>query len=212
MCVNHAGCRRMEKVDHKKILKEFYKPSSKKPSEVDVPEMNFLMIDGKGDPNTAQEYQDALEALYATSYTLKFKLKKAKAADFTVMPLEGLWWIEGAESFDFNSKDEWFWTSMIMQPEPVSRNDVIEAISETKEKKDPPALQKIKFESFREGYSVQIMHIGPWSEEQPTIETLHSYAEEQGFKLRGQHHEIYLSDPRRTAPEKLKTVIRQPVA
>jgi hypothetical protein len=94
----------MKKVDHKKFLKEFYKPSSKKPSEVDVPEMNFLMIDGKGDPNTAQEYQDALEALYATSYTLKFKLKKAKIADFTVMPLEGLWWVEGSEGFDFDIK------------------------------------------------------------------------------------------------------------
>lgn len=210
--MNHAGCRRMEKVDHKKILKEFYRPSSRKPSEVDVPEMNFLMIDGKGDPNTAQEYQDALETLYATSYTLKFKLKKAKIADFTVMPLEGLWWVEGSEGFDFDVKVDWCWTSMIMQPQPVTRNEVIEAMAETKEKKNPPALQKIRFESFREGYSVQIMHIGPFSEEQPTIDKLHTYAEEQGFKLRGKHHEIYLSDPRRTAPEKIKTVIRQPVA
>jgi hypothetical protein len=202
----------MEKIDHKKVLKDFYRPSSRKPSEVDVPEMNFLMIDGKGDPNTAQEYQDALETLYATSYTLKFKLKKAKITDFTVMPLEGLWWVEGSEGFDFDVKVNWCWTSMIMQPQPVTRNEVLEAIAETKEKKDPPALQKIRFESFREGYSVQIMHIGPFSEEQPTIDKLHSYAEEQGFKLRGRHHEIYLSDPRRTAPEKLKTVIRQPVA
>jgi hypothetical protein len=170
------------------------------------------MIDGKGDPNTAQEYQDALETLYATSYTLKFKLKKAKIADFTVMPLEGLWWVEGSEGFDFNVKVNWCWTSMIMQPQPVTRNEVVEAIDEAKEKKDPPALQKIRFESFREGYSVQIMHIGPFSEEQPTIDKLHSYAEEQGFRLRGKHHEIYLSDPRRTAPEKIKTVIRQPVA
>jgi hypothetical protein len=212
MSVNHTGCRRLKKVDYKKVLKEFYRPSSRKPSEVDVPEMNFLMIDGKGDPNIAQEYQDALEALYATSYTLKFKLKKAKIADFTVMPLEGLWWVEGSEGFDFDVKLNWCWTSMIMQPEPVTRNDVIESMAEAKEKKDPPALQKIRFESFREGYSVQIMHIGPFSEEQPTIDKLHSYAEEQGFRLRGKHHEIYLSDPRRTAPEKIKTVIRQPVA
>ncbi|MHA2140347.1 MAG: GyrI-like domain-containing protein [Candidatus Thorarchaeota archaeon] len=202
----------MEKVDYKKVLKELYRPSSRKPSEVDVPEMNFLMIDGKGDPNTAQEYKDAIEALYGTSYTLKFKLKKAKVADFTVMPLEGLWWVEGSEGFDSDSKEGWFWTSMIMQPEPVTRNDVLEAIAEVKEKKDPVALQKIRFESFREGYSVQMMHIGSWSEEKPTIDRLHAYAEEQGFKLRGKHHEIYLSDPGRTAPEKLKTVIRQPVA
>ncbi|MFW9889895.1 MAG: GyrI-like domain-containing protein [Candidatus Thorarchaeota archaeon] len=202
----------MKKVDHKKVLKQFYKPSSKKPSEVDVPEMNFIMIDGKGDPNIAQEYQDALESLYTTSFTLKFKLKKAKVADFTVMPLEGLWWIEGSEEFDFNAKANWRWTSMIMQPEPITRNDVVEAMAEAKEKKNPAALQKIRFESFREGYSVQIMHIGPWSEEQPTIDKLHSYAEEQGFRLRGKHHEIYLSDSRRTAPEKLRTVIRQPVA
>jgi len=202
----------MKKVDHKKVLKELYRPSSRKPSEVDVPEMNFLMIDGKGDPNIAQEYQDALEALYATSYTLKFNLKKAKIADFTVMPLEGLWWVEGSEGFNFDVKLNWCWTSMIMQPEPVTRNDVIAAIAEAKEKKDPPALKKTRFESFREGYSVQIIHIGPWAEEQTTIDELHNYAEEQGFKLRGKHHEIYLSDPRRTAPEKLKTVIRQPVA
>jgi hypothetical protein len=212
MKINHARYRRMEKVDHKKVLKDFYRPSSRKPSEVDVPEMNFLMIDGKGDPNTAQEYQDALETLYATSFTLKFKLKKAKTADFTVMPLEGLWWVEGSEGFEIDSKEGWCWTSMIMQPQPVIRSEVLEAIAEVKEKKDPPALQKLRFESYREGYSVQIMHIGPWSEEKPTIEKLHSYAEEQGFKLRGKHHEIYLSDPRKTAPEKLKTVIRQPVA
>ncbi|MFW9803745.1 MAG: GyrI-like domain-containing protein [Candidatus Thorarchaeota archaeon] len=202
----------MKKVDHKKVLKEFYSPSSRKPSEVDVPEMNFLMIDGKGDPNTAQEYKDAIEALYAASHTLKFKLKKAKVLDFTVMPLEGLWWVEGEEGFKIDSKEGWCWTALIMQPEQVSRTDVIEAIAEVKEKKDPIALQKLRFESFREGYSVQIMHIGPWSEEKPTIDRLHAYAEEQGFKLRGKHHEIYLSDPRRTAPEKLKTVIRQPVA
>ena len=202
----------MKKIDHKKVLKEFYRPSAKKPYEVDVPEMNFLMVDGKGDPNTAQEYKDAIETLYSTSYALKFSLKKAKVADFIVMPLEGLWWIEGAEGFKVDSKEGWCWTSMIMQPEPVSRNDVLKAIAEVKEKKDPVALQKLRFESFREGYSVQIMHIGPWSEEKPTIDKLHNYAEEQGFKLRGKHHEIYLSDPRRTAPEKLKTVIRQPVA
>lgn len=207
-----ARCKTMKKVDHKRVLKEFYKPSSKQPSEVDVPQMNFLMIDGRGDPNTAQEYQDAMEALYATSFTLKFKLKKAKIADYTVMPLEGLWWVEGSEGFDIDSKEMWHWTSMIMQPQPISRSDVLEAIPEVKEKKDPVALRKLRFESYREGYSVQILHLGPWSEEKPTIDRLHSYAEERGFKLRGKHHEIYLSDPRRTAPEKLKTVIRQPVA
>ena len=203
----------MQKIDYKKELKHLYKSSAKKVEIVDVPQMNFLMINGIGDPNTAQEYQDAIEVLFSVSYTLKFMIKKSDLEiDYGVMPLEGLWWADDMTQFNVEDKSNWKWTSMIMQPEPVSRNDVIEAIAEVKEKKDPVALQKIRFESFREGYSVQIMHIGPWSEEQPTIDKLHNYAEEQGFKLRGKHHEIYLSDPRRTAPEKLKTVIRQPVA
>ncbi len=201
----------MEKVDYKKVFKELYKPSAKKPSIADVPEMNFLMVDGKGDPNTAQEYVDAMGALYPVAYTLKFKLKKEKILDYTVMPLEGLWWIEGEGTFYESNKGDWSWTSMIMKPSVVTPEDVAEAIEEVREKRNPPALSKLRFEAYHEGLSVQIMHIGPWAEEAPTIERMHKFAEEQGYSLRGKHHEIYLSDPRRTAPDKLKTVVRQPI-
>lgn len=201
----------MEKIDFKKKLKHLYRPSPKKPVVIDVPEMNFLMVDGKGYPGTSKEYTEAIEVLYGVSYPLKFALKKGGVLDYVVMPLESLWWIEGKEEFDPEAKDDWRWTSMIMQPDEVTLDFLSDTIEVVREKKDLAALSKLRLESYYEGLSVQIMHIGPYSEEAPTIERLHNFAEEQGFKLRGKHHEIYLGDPRRTAPEKLKTVIRQPV-
>lgn len=204
----------MAKVDMKKELKELYFPP-KKPVMVDVPEMNFLMVDGGGDPNTSQEYKDSIEVLYTMSYTLKFMIKGENPEhDYTVMPLEGLWWADDMSSFLAGEKGEWKWTSMIMQPEFVTEKHVGEAIGQVKEKKDPIALPKCRFEAFREGLSGQIMHIGPYAEEAPNIEKLHAFIKEQGHEFDGlvqKHHEIYLSDPGRTAPERLKTVIRQPV-
>ena len=200
----------MKKLDLKKELKHLYSPSPKEPVLVDVPDMNFLMIDGQGDPNTSQEYKDALGALYAVSYTVKFMSKK-EGTDYTVMALEGLWWMEGMERFSLDSKGEWKWTSMMMQPDVVTKEMVERAIEEVERKKNPPALPKLRFESFHEGLSAQIMHIGPYAEEGPTIEKLHAFIEEQGHRLRDKHHEIYLSDPRRASPEKLRTVLRQPV-
>ncbi len=202
----------MAKVDFKKELKHLYNPSPKEPVIVDVPKMNFLMIDGVGDPNTAQEYQDAVEALYSVSYTLKFMVKKGEAAvDYTVMPLEGLWWIDDMTQFSMENKAIWKWTAMIMQPEYVTEVLVDVALREVERKKNPPAVSKIRFESLHEGLSAQIMHIGPYSAEGPTIEKLHNFIREKEYELRGKHHEIYLSDPRRSAPEKMKTVIRQPI-
>ena len=202
----------MPKIDLKKELKHLYQPTAKEVAVVDVPEMNFLMIDGAGDPNTSQEYQDAIEALYAVAYTLKYMVKKRDPqADYVIPPLEGLWWADEMDAFSMEDKDAWKWTAMIMQPEVVTRELVEEAIQEVERKKDPPALPKIRFESYPEGLSVQIMHIGPYSEEAPTIQKLHAFAQQNGYQLRGKHHEIYLSDPRRTAPDRLKTVIRQPV-
>lgn len=202
----------MPKIDLKKELKHLFQPSAKEAALVDVPEMNFLMIDGAGDPNTSQEYQDAIEALYAVAYTLKFMVKKRDPeVDYVVPPLEGLWWAGEMDAFSMEDKDAWKWTAMIMQPEAVTQELVDEALQEVAQKKDPPALPKVRFESYPEGLSVQIMHIGPYSEEAPTIQKLHAFAEEKGYQLRGKHHEIYLSDPRRTAPDRLKTVIRQPV-
>ncbi len=201
----------MQKSDHKKTLKEFYKPQ-RTPVIVDVPAMQFLMIDGKGYPGTSVEYQQAIEALYPMSYTLKFTLKKAGIIDYTVMPLEGLWWAKDMEAFVIDArKDEWLWTSMIMQPPEVTQEQYNQAIEVVRKKNNPVALPKMRLETYDEGVSVQVMYIGPFSEEGPMIETMHQFAFNQGYELQGKHHEIYLSDPRRTAQEKLRTVIRQPI-
>ncbi len=202
----------MAKIDFKKQLKHLYSPSAKEPVLVDVPEMNFLMIDGAGDPNTSQEYQEAMEALYAASFTGKFAVKKAQGVDYVVPPLEGLWWAEDMAQFSTADKDSWLWTALIMQPEWVTAELVADVIAQLQAKKDLPALAKMRLESYAEGLSAQIMHIGPYAEEGPTIAKLHQFVADSGHELRGKHHEIYLSDPRRTQPEKLKTVIRQPVA
>jgi len=201
----------MRKIDLKKELKQLYNPPEKEAVIVDVPKMNFLMVDGQGDPNTAQEYKDAIEALYAVSYTLKFMIKKGKEVDYVVMPLEGLWWTEDMTEFTMENKDAWKWTSMIMQPPYVTQELVQKALKQVEQKRNLPALSKMRFESFHEGLVVQIMHIGPYSAEGPTIERLHNFIREKGYGLRGKHHEIYLSDPRRSKPGKLKTVIRQPI-
>ncbi|WP_457593969.1 GyrI-like domain-containing protein [Hydrogenimonas sp.] len=203
----------MEKIDYKKELKHLYMPSAKKVEVVDVPTMNFLMIDGEGDPNRSESFQDAIEVLYPLSYTLKFMVKKGEIGiDYRVMPLEGLWWADDMSSFSAGNKDEWKWTLMIMQPDFITKAMVQEAMEEVKTKKDPVSLPMVRFESFSEGKAAQIMHIGPFSEEGPTIEKVHSFIEENGSRRRGRHHEIYLSDMRRTAPEKWKTIIRQPIS
>ncbi len=202
----------MNKIDFKKELKQLYNPPSKKAMIVNVPKMNFLMADGKGNPKTSKKYNEAVEALYAVSYTLKFLIKKGKMAlDYGVMPLEGLWWVDDMTKFSVENKDIWKWTAMIMQPEFVTEEMFTEAKKQVEEKKNLPGLSRIRFESFIEGLSAQIMHIGNYSEEGPTIEKLHKFIHENGHELSGKHHEIYLSDPHKAAPDKMKTVIRQPV-
>ncbi len=202
---------KMPKLDLKKEYREFYNPSAKSCSVVDVPEMQFLMVDGSGDPNTSQAYQDAVGALYAMAYTLKFLSKQTEKLDYVVMPLEGLWWTDDMAGFSAEDKSAWKWTAMIMQPDHITSAQVEASREEVRNKKNPPALDRLRFESLREGLSVQIMHIGPYADEGPTIARLHQFAADSGYSLRGKHHEIYLSDPRRAAPEKLRTVIRQPV-
>ncbi len=202
----------MGTIDHKKTLAHLYGPSDKQVSVVDVPPMNFLMVDGVGDPNTAPAYQAAMVTLYSVAFTLKFLLKKRGEMDYTVMPLEGLWWVGDLTRFEYDSdKDSWHWTSMIMQPDEVSQAHVEEAVKGAARKKELPALSALRFERFHEGLSAQIMHRGPYSAEKPTIDRLHAYIDDNGYIPRGRHHEIYLGDPRRTAPEKLRTVIRQPI-
>lgn len=203
----------MEKIDYKKQLKHLYKPSATKAEIVEVPKMNFLMVDGEGDPNKVKSFGDAIEALYPLSYSLKFMVKKGeKGIDYGVMPLEGLWWADDMSAFASGNKDAWKWTVMIMQPEFITRQMVETAIAEVEKRKNPVALPLVRFEAFNEGKSAQIMHIGPFSEEGPTIEKVHAFIEEQSSQRVGKHHEIYLSDIRRAAPEKWKTIVRQPMS
>jgi hypothetical protein len=201
----------MPKTDFKKTLKHLYNPP-RKFTLVEVPEMQFLMIDGHGDPNTAQEYKDAVEALYAVAYKVKFASKKALGQDYTVPPLEGLWWAADMATFVSRDKSAWDWTMMIMQPDWITAQMVEEAVQQVAKSKDLPALPKLRLGTYHEGLSVQIMHVGSYDDEAPTIAKLHNeFLPENGLTEAGKHHEIYLSDPRRTAPEKLKTVLRQPV-
>jgi len=202
----------MKKIDFKKKMKDLYVPSPKSVVWVYVPRMNYLMIDGTGDPNTSQDYKDAVAALFALSYNIKFMIKKGDIGiDYGVMPLEGLWWVDDMTQFDVNNKSGWKWTSLMMQPELVSKEIVEEAIEQVKIKKGPMALSKVRFESFKEGKSTQTMHLGPFSEEGPTIQRIHEFIIENGHELGGKHHEIYLSDIRKADPSKWRTVIRQPV-
>jgi hypothetical protein len=200
----------MEKIDYKKRLREFYRPSTREVVAVDVPAMNFLMIDGHGNPGTSPEFQDAVETLYPVAYTLKFMVKRQPGGvDFSVLPLEGLWWADDMSDFITRNKDRWRWTLMIMQPEMITSEMAETAISEVRQKKNPPALAKLRFERFEEGRSAQILHTGPFDNEGPTVQKIHEFITRSGGKLAGKHHEIYLNDPRRTAPDRLKTVVRQ---
>lgn len=201
----------MTKIDFKKTLKHLYAPK-KKFETVDVPEMLFLMIDGHGDPNTAQEYQDALEALYAVAYKMKFISKKTLEKDYVVPPLEGLWWAEDMDTFITRDKSAWDWTMMIMVPDWITAEIFNDALEQVRKKKNPTSLDKVRLESYHEGLSVQIMHIGSYDDEGPVLAQIHNkFIPENGYVENGKHHEIYLSDPRRVAPEKLKTVLRQPI-
>ncbi len=202
----------MGKVDLKKELKQLYGPSAKAPVEVTVPPLRYLMVDGQGDPNTSQRYVEAVEALFSVSYTAKFMVKKsAQATDYAVMPLEGLWWAEDLGAFTANDRAQWQWTMMILQPDFVADSVIQAAIAAVQEKKQLPGLARLRLETFDEGRCAQILHLGPFTEEGPTIERLHAFIAARG-KLRGKHHEIYLSDIRRAAPAKWKTIIRQPLA
>jgi hypothetical protein len=201
-----------QKLDLMKDLQPLYRPPVREPVLVEVPALSFLMVDGAGDPNTSPEYAQAVEALFAASYGAKFMVKRGpEATDYKVMPLEGLWWSADMAAFLEGRRDAWEWTMMIVQPPAVTADLIDRAVDEAGRKKDIPALGNLRFEGFEEGLSAQIMHVGAYSEERPTIEGLHAFITEEGYSRRGRHHEIYLSDPRRTAPERLRTIIRQPV-
>ena len=200
----------MEKVDLRKELKKLY-TAARKPEIIDVPPGKFLSIVGRGEPG-GDVYCAGLEALYALSYTLKFHCKK-QGKDFAVMGLEGLWWWDDPTAFDLQHappRSEWNFKSMIRQPDFVTQKMLDDIRPGVREKKGP-AVDQVVLETFHEGLSAQVMHIGPYSEEGPTVKTLHDFIHGNGYRMRGRHHEIYLGDPRRTDPAKLKTILRQPV-
>jgi len=203
----------MEKLDLKLEWKRFYRPGGKAFEIVEVPEFTLLMVDGQGDPNTAQSYVDAIQALYAAAYGLKFLCKQTLEKDFVVAPLEGLWWAEDPAAFHRQlDKDSWQWTAMIHVPGWVTQQLFEQAVHDASVKKELPALAQMRLEPYREGLSVQILHIGSYADEAPTLLRLHDeFLPANGLVEAGKHHEIYLSDPRRTSPEKWKIVLRQPV-
>lgn len=206
----------MEKIDLRKELKYLYAPSAKKVEVVDVPAFNFAMLDGQLEagqpPAESPVFQEALTALYGISYTLKFtsKLRKVDPIDYAVMALEGLWWVDSGE-FDFNSREPWKWTLLMMQPDHITPEMFQDALEQVTKKRPNPALSRMRLERFAEGTCMQIMHLGPYSEETHTIEKMNDFARSNGYTLCGKHHEIYLGDPRRAKPEKLKTILRHPI-
>jgi hypothetical protein len=206
----------MQKLDLRNQYKYLYQPSAKKVEVVEVPSFQFAMIDGEIEPGhgpgNSPAFQQALQALYGISYTLKFasKLRKEDPIDYTVMALEGLWWVE-AGLFDIRKPDNWRWTVMIMQPEHINADMFQDGLEQLRKKKSSPAIDKLRLETFNEGLSIQIMHIGPYADEPGTIDKMDAFAEEHGYRMRGKHHEIYLGDPLRADPAKLKTVLRHPV-
>ena len=202
------------KLDFKKEFKDLFSPPAKEPVLIEVPAFPYIMIDGRGYPGTSKEFQAKIEVLYGLAYTIKFTLKfdKARPFDFAVPPLSGFYCALDPSCFmDASRKDEWEWTLGIPMPGRVKGSDLEKARTSLKEKKNPAFLNKAYLKTHEEGLCAQIMHIGPYSEEAPTIRRLHAFFQEKGYVFNGWHHEIYLGDPRRTKPEKLKTVIRQPI-
>jgi hypothetical protein len=203
----------VEKIDLKLKFKELYTSKSGTFTKVMVPTLHFLMVDGSGDPNTSKEYASAIETLYTLSYTLKFMSKEELGRDYTVPPLEGLWWSNDMKDFESGNKGGWLWTAMIMLPDWIAPSLFEEGLDSVAKRKPAVDLTRVRREALTEGLSVQTLFIGPYSDEGPVISQLHnSYLPAHGLKESGKHHEIYLSDPRRTTPNKLRTIIRQPVS
>jgi hypothetical protein len=213
--MSSTGCTILEsmKIDFKKELEQLFAPGTKDFVLLEVPCFRYFMIDGEGNPNTAPSYTAALETLYPVSYALKFVCKKELEIDYVVPPLEGLWWADDMDTFGTSrDKSAWKWTMMIMIPD-FATEDLIAGAIEKAAKKQPPAIDLLRVETLTEGFCAQIMHIGSYDDEGPTLQRLHrEWIPEHDLVENGKHHEIYLSDPRRVAPEKLKTVLRQPVA
>jgi hypothetical protein len=198
----------MTKIDLKKTLRYLYAPAAGTVSIVEVPPLSYLMVEGQGAPD-GPDAQEAVQALYAVAYKLKFVMK-ARGSDFVVMPLEGLWWADDMDDFLSGRRDRWKWTYMIVQPDIVTPQAVAEAVASVDPGKAGPALDRVRLDQLDEGRAAQLLHIGPYSAEGPAIQRLHEHIASLGGQLRGRHHEIYLSDPRRVEPSRMRTIIRQP--
>ena len=202
----------MEKFDLKRTLPDYFKATKSEFTVVKFPKFNYLMVDGKGDPNTSSRYTETIELLYGASYTLKFQVKSELKMDYVVPPLEGLWWAEDMGTFKTREKSKWNWTMMIMVPNGINKSQVTKAIKSFNGKKPNADISKLRFGSLLEGVCVQILHVGPYDAEGPVLARMHEdFMPKNKYKFNGIHHEIYLSDPRKTSPEKLKTILRQPV-
>lgn len=199
-----------KKIDLRKDLRKLYSPSAKEPELIKVPRFNFLMIDGEGPPELPK-FQSAIQAIYNTAYTLKFTFKSEKRIDYPVMALEGLWWLKQGEPFQMGKREDWCWTLMILQPKVVTKAAVTQAIKKIRLKKELPALDELRLEPFAEGLAVQMLDVGPYATEPVTMEKMNAFNADRGLIAYGKHHEIYMSDPRRVKPEKMKTILRHAV-
>lgn len=200
------------KVDFKKSL-DSYRAERGRFRLLDVPELRYLMIDGHGDPNTSPAFTEAVEALYSMAYTLKFASKRGLGRDFVVMPLEGQWWSDDMESFTAaRDKSRWDWSLMIMQPDWIDQDLFSVAVDKVRTKGGPARLEDVRLERLTEGRCVQTLHVGAFDDEADTLARMHDeFVPGHGLRMVGKHHEIYLSDFRRVAPEKQRTILRQPV-
>jgi hypothetical protein len=200
------------KVDFKREL-ECYRAKRDSPQVVDVPDLQYLMIDGHGDPNSPV-YEDAVSALYPVAYTLKFASRKNLDRDYVVMPLEGLWWADDMDAFTMaRDKSQWDWTMMIMVPDWITSEMFADAVEQVGRKGRPTRLDDVRLEALSEGLCVQALHIGPYDDEAELLRYMHEeLIPSRGLEMVGKHHEIYLSDPRRADPATLRTILRQPVA
>lgn len=207
-----SGAASAGKVDFKKQIPA-YTARQGRFELVTVPMLRYLMIDGHGDPNTAPAYRDALSTIYPVAYALKFLSKRTLDRDYTVMPLEALWWSDDMAAFTAaRDKSRWDWTAMLMTPDWIGQEQFDSALEAVQRKGGAPALDALRLETLDEGLAVQTLHVGSYDDEAPVLAELHEhFIPSNGLKMTGKHHEIYLGDPRRTAPEKLKTILRQPV-
>jgi len=197
------------KLELRKTMKEFYNPPAGEVVLVKLPPLKYIMVDGEGEPG-GESFQQAMGAIYNVAYSMKFRSKRLLKKDYDMMAPEGLWWMKG--KIDMNKRDKWLWTLMILVPDFVTPEMFSDSVAEVRSKKNPPGLERARLDTLDEGTSLQIMHVGPYATESESIAKMDAYAKEHGYKMVEKHHEIYLGDPRRAAPSKLRTVLRHPVA